>query len=249
VIDLHCHLDLYPDPNAIVIQCERRRLYVLSVTNVPSAWTRTSALSRGDSRIKTSLGLHPQLAKERKGELAMFEAFLPATRYVGEVGLDGSPQFADSWEDQVYVFECILALCRRANGKIISIHSRRAATAVLDRIERDGGCGVPVLHWFSGSLRELTRAIDLGCWFSVGPAMLASSKGRKLFENMPRDRVITESDGPFASVGGRALFPWDVNGAFPTMSDMWNLSLAHTKAQLLANLRALTTAGPGNPDA
>lgn len=38
----------------------------------------------------------------------------------------------------------------------------------------------------------------MGCWFSVGPAMLQGARGTELVARMPRDRVLTESDGPFA---------------------------------------------------
>jgi TatD DNase family protein len=63
----------------------------------------------------------------------------------------------------------------------MSIHSRRAAGAVLDRLEGHTGAGSPVLHWFSGTKRELERAMKLGCWFSVGPVMLQTEKGRDLW--------------------------------------------------------------------
>src|SRR5437868_5038347 len=60
--------------------------------------------SRRDSqRIRTALGLHPQLAHERKSELALFDALLPKTDYVGEIGLDGSPEYRPHWNDQVAV--------------------------------------------------------------------------------------------------------------------------------------------------
>ena len=54
---------------------------------------------------------------------------------------------------------------------------------------------------FPALSRELSRAVDMGCWFSVGPAMLHGEKGRQLVLKMPRDRVLTESDGPFAQIG------------------------------------------------
>ena len=87
----------------------------------------------------------------------------------------------------------------------MSIHRRYAARAVLDRIKFYPHAGTPVLHWFSGSDQELNRAIHCGCWFSVGPAMLTSQKGRKL--------VLTETDGPFTQSNGRRLFPWEVDMA------------------------------------
>jgi len=121
---------------------------------------------------------------------------------VGEIGLDGDPQFRRHGDVQVAVFEHILIKCRDAGGRIISIHSRRASGRVLDYIEKFPGAGILVLHWFSGSLRDLDRAIKLACWFSVGPAMLASKNGRTLAARMPRDRILMEFDGPFAQLNG-----------------------------------------------
>jgi TatD DNase family protein len=127
-----------------------------------------------------ALGLHPQLAHQRISELVLFEQLIPETRYVGEVGLDGTPEFSCYWKDQTLVFARALDLCEQAGGRIISIHSRRATCAVLDQLESKPGAGTPILHWFSGTLRELDRATNLGCWFSVGPAMLNTEKGRAL---------------------------------------------------------------------
>ena len=55
--------------------------------------------------MQTALGLHPQLAHERKSELPLFDELLPQTEYVGEIGLDGAPEFRKSWRDQCDVFE------------------------------------------------------------------------------------------------------------------------------------------------
>jgi len=222
-------------------ECVDRGLYVLSVTTTPSAWTKTAALALDAPRIRTSLGLHPQLAHERKSELVLFETALPETKYVGEIGLDGDPNLKSQWEDQVIVFDRILHLCQRAGGRILSVHSRRCAAAVLDRLEIHRGAGTPVLHWFSGTVRELKRAIDLGCWFSVGPSMLTSTKGRDLVAIMPRNRLLTESDGPFAQLDGRAILPWDAGRAISGLAEMWHESPASVETQLLANLRQLVS--------
>ena len=42
----------------------------------------------------------------------------------------------------------------------------------MDVLARHSDAGVPVLHWFSGTKAELQRAVAMGCWFSVGPAMV-----------------------------------------------------------------------------
>jgi TatD DNase family protein len=241
VIDFHAHLDLYPDPHSAARECIARNLYVLSVTTTPSAWSGTAALTKGAPRIRTALGLHPQIAHERKGELPLFERLLPQVSYVGEIGLDGGPEYRRYWPDQERVFSRVLCLCAAAGGRIMSVHSRRAATQVLDALAAEPGAGPAILHWFSGTQRELARAADLGCWFSVGPAMLAGDKGRALAAKMPRDRVLTETDGPFAQVDGRAAWPWDADRAVDALSQVWSEPADAVSRQLFSNLRRLTT--------
>ena len=242
MIDFHCHLDLYPDPHAVVRECVERGVYVLSVTTTPSAWSGTSALARNASRIRTALGLHPQIAHERKGELPLFERLLPENRYVGETGLDGGPEYKGHWNDQVAVFTRILELCEKAGGRILTVHSRRAARPVLDTLAAHPSAGLPILHWFSGTSRELQQAVDLGCWFSIGPAMLAGEKGRALAARMPRERILTETDGPFARLDGRAALPWDSEKAIMSLAELWGEPVPQVRAQISRNLRDLTKA-------
>lgn len=240
MIDFHCHLDLYPKPEEVVRECADRGLYVLSVTTTPSAWEKSSALVAGTPRIRTALGLHPELAHERRGELELFDKLLPECRYVGEIGLDGSPQHKAHWPDQTFVFEHVLSACKLVGGRIMTVHSRRAVDEVLDRLEACRGAGVPVLHWYSGGQRSLARAIELGCWFSVGPGMIAGAKGRALVAQLPRDRVLTETDGPFANVNGRSAVPWDVGDVINVIAEVWATEKEQVDKVMQDNLRRLT---------
>src|SRR5438270_298022 len=116
MIDFHCHLDLYREPMALVARCEREATYVLSVTTTPSAWRGTAALSEGSKYIYTALGLHPELAHERRFELELFDQLLAETNYVGEIGLDHTRGTEDRWSDQETVLRHILASCEAAGG-------------------------------------------------------------------------------------------------------------------------------------
>lgn len=239
MIDFHCHLDLFPDPHRVARECHERGIYVLSVTTTPSAWSGTNALSIEGGRILTAVGLHPQLAHERHHELDLFDKLIEETPYVGEVGLDGAPEFREHWDIQRHVFEQVLKSCARVGGRVLTIHSRRASKEVLDLYERYPRAGTPILHWYSGDKRDLDRAIELGCWFSVGPAMLKSQRGRMHAVRMPRDRVLTESDGPFAQIDGSPVFPWQVDEAVRALAELWGLSPSDAGEALHENLRRL----------
>lgn len=241
MIDFHCHLDLFPDPPALIRECERTGCYVLSVTTAPSAWRGTSALSQGSKRVRTALGLHPELAHERRSELPLFDALLPEAKYVGEIGLDRSPGTEGRWPAQEEVFRHILASCEKVGGRIMSIHSRRAASEVLDNLEAFPRAGTPVLHWFSGTREQLRRAAELNCWFSVGPSMLRGRRGRALLAHMPQDRVLTESDGPFAQVDARPALPTDIGEALKHLSEVWAVSGAEAETRVTGNFRRLVS--------
>jgi TatD DNase family protein len=245
MIDLHCHLDLYPDPHGVTARCKRDGHYVLSVTTTPKAWRGTRELAGDASRIRTSLGLHPQVAHQRHGELALFEGLLPEARYVGEIGLDGSPEFRVHHAVQRRCFDRILASCAQAGGRVMTVHSRGAADAVLDALEQHPNAGTAVLHWFSGTRKQLDRAVGMGCWFSVGPAMVKGQKGRELLRAMPPERVLTETDGPFAQGQCGPLLPGEVTLAVEACSNVWSMASGETEAKLTQNLRALVaTAEP-----
>lgn len=240
MIDFHCHLDLYPDPHKVADRVQREGIGIVSVTTTPSAWPGTKALENGRPCVRTALGLHPELATARRAELDLFETYLADTAFVGEVGLDGAAA-QSTRHDQLDVLEHVLTTCSQAGGKILSIHSRRAASPVLEALQRHPDSGVPILHWFSGSMSDLDQAIDLGCWFSVGPAMLAGAKGRALVSKMPRARMVLESDAPFARVKTDPIHPWDLESAAVTLAGIWDIPAQAARTQLEQNERELSS--------
>lgn len=239
MIDFHCHLDLYPDAADVIEESDALGIYVLAVTTTPRAFPTLKRMLRGRKRLRPALGLHPELAAERAREADLFPLLLPETDYVGEIGLDGSPQHRSTLGTQTAVFKSILRHCSDHGGRVLSIHSRGAEPEVLDCLQANPGAGIPILHWFSGKERDLDRAIQAGCWFSVGPAMLRSRNGTRLAAQMPRDRVLTETDGPFGSTAGQGLKPTDVSIAERQLSELWGEDREQVSAALRLNLRRL----------
>jgi TatD DNase family protein len=247
MIDLHCHIDLYPNPRETAEICSKRMDFALSVTTTPSAWPGTSSLAANSTTIETALGLHPQLAGNRYREIDLFEKYLPDAKWVGEIGLDGAPEFRESWPKQMSIFQQILQLCSNAGGRLLSIHSRLAVRDVLDTLKQVPPAGTPILHWFSGTLTELEQAISLGCWFSVGTPMLRTKKGQTLVHQMPRDRVLTETDGPFTQTAGAATCPWNVIEAENELRQLWGMAASDLSALLAENLKSLMSGQSVHP--
>lgn len=234
-MDFHCHLDLYPDARKVYAETLRRVEFTWLVTTSPRAFAATSRVLPAHSRLSLSPGLHPEVADKKQGELPLLLEQIEHSQLVGEVGLDGSARYRQHFELQQKIFAAVVQRCQGLGGRVLSVHSRAAAAKVLDTLQAHDGFGLAVLHWFTDSPSLLRRAAGLGCWFSVGPAMLQSANGRTLVAQMPRDKVVPESDGPFAKYEGVSVMPWDSMRVAEGLSTAWKISQDEAIETLRAN--------------
>ena len=179
----------------------------------PLAWARSRTRLRRRSSPSSGLRLPAWATCARAqacipGGLAKWDrlyGLVARARFVGEVGLDFSPAHIATREAQVDVLVCVAHACARTGDKVLSVHAVRAVDQVLDELERASALGAMVgnaciIHWFSGTSDQLTRARRVGCYFSVNPRMLQSKRGRAYAQAIPVDRLLLETDEP-ASAG------------------------------------------------
>lgn len=202
--DAHCHIDFSCDPIGFARRAAANGIVQLSSTVTPEGYDRACMMLDCEDfpLVRVGVGLHPWwVAAEEASvdeQIRAMCARIPAAAFVGEVGLDFSPRHAATAEQQVRSFQAVVQAAVAAGGKVLSIHAVRAAGTVLDILERAEALETCqcVLHWFSGTSDELTRARRLGCWFSVGPRLLATKRGRAYVRQMPIDRLLLETDLP-----------------------------------------------------
>lgn len=239
--DFHCHIDLYPDPVSIISQCERSSIVTLAVTTTPQAWLQNKEWADSFDFVFPAVGLHPELVGERFHELELLEQYLRDSPLIGEVGLDGSPKYRNSWEKQKEVFARVLQTAQKLGNRVISIHSRRAAKEVVDMIETltTPDRVLCILHWFSGSEAVAQKAISLGCYFSVNGQMIGSRHGATIARNLPYDSILTETDGPFSIEDKRKSIPTDILMTAERLSDLREVSREEMNSILLNNSEQL----------
>ena len=190
--DTHAHIDLYKDVNHNLEYIEERKSYTIVVTNLPALYKRYISQHKNLHYVKFSLGLHPQLAIQYKNQLPLFNELAETSRYIGEVGLDFAKGII---REQLDIFEKIVNVCENYGNKIISVHSRKSAKQVVDIIGKSNN--TIILHWFSGTVGELERAIQAGYYFSVNSDMLSTKRGIDLIKRIPPSKLLYESDAPF----------------------------------------------------
>lgn len=245
LVDMHCHVDLYPSPETVVAEAEAARVWTVAVTNAPSVFFHTRELCRRRSFFQAAVGLHPELVVSHGGELETMWPSLDETQFVGEIGLDYVTSDKEVRRKQQDVFGRILERCAEHGNKVLTVHSRRASADVIAMVGNRFS-GTVILHWFSGPLKDLRNAAQSGMYFSVNPAMARSQSGQRLVAEMPRDRVLTETDGPFVKAGSRPARPPDVAGVVDWLATSWKVAPDEARQVIAANLKRAIAAGPGS---
>jgi TatD DNase family protein len=240
-VDAHCHLDLLSRPTQALDSAPNT--IVVAVTELPSRYRLLSTRFRNEPRVRVALGLHPLRATTAGAlEEGLLIRQLDRTDYVGEVGLDFSAQGRATRHAQLRVFERLLAepTLRR---KVVSVHSRGAERAAIERLQ-DAGV-TAILHWYTGPRGLVDDALSAGMYFSVNPAMLRGEKGRALLAALPMDRVLTETDAPFARVNGANTVPSDIAAVVASLAKQWAMTGDAARELIHKNFVALhaTTVG------
>ena len=193
--DTHFHLDLQKNVKAAIEEINANKIYTIAMTNLPVLYEKEK--QQYDSPyIRTALGFHPELIGEYKKYIPLMREKLSEARYIGEVGLDFTDKTYQA--DQVSFFSELVQRCRKDENKIISIHSRKAEIEVLNCL-RGRISFKPILHWYSGNIKNIEDAVDIGCYFSINQKMMQTIKFKKMVEIIPLNRILLETDSPFGS--------------------------------------------------
>lgn len=239
LIDTHFHLDLVKDANKLLKFIESNKIYTIAVTNSPTVFHYTKKICENKNYIKPALGLHPELAHVRYDEIKYFEKLINDTKYIGEVGLDYMNADYEIKKKQKFVFQKVLEMCSTGRRKILTIHSRRAEKDVIDMIGDNYNSKI-ILHWYSGNLSLIEKAIKNGYYFSFNAQMLQTQKGKRILSAIPSNRILTESDGPFAKLNSRQhLSPAYINYTVEAISKIKSMPYKNMKNLIYANFSTL----------
>lgn len=244
--DFHCHVDLLPDPAAFIATCDRNRIMTLAVTTTPRAWEQNRRWTERSPFVIPAIGLHPELVGQRHSEVVLVEELMTESAFVGEIGLDGSTPYRETLPIQKEVFSRVLRAAERLGARVLTIHSRRAGRDVLASLadhttpERV----LPILHWFSESAALADEAAECGCYFSINHRMLSSETGMRVVGRVAADRLLTETDAPFADLRGHTRGARDVTPLMARLAELRKVGAEEMKRTIASNAeRVLAFAG------
>ncbi len=218
LIDTHFHLDFYRDHNFWYNQINALEHYTLCVTNSPEIYLSCKKLYHETKYLKFALGYNPQLCVETAFNKKLFLALLKDAKYIGEVGLDYSPKYIHLKSVQLEAFDYICS-CAAKQDKLMTVHSRKAEQDTLE-ILLQNGVKKAIIHWYTGDVELVKKYIDAGYYFSVNASMCTTQNGKKIIKQIPLDRLLVESDGPFSKIGTKKYAPTNLDQIYLSLSEV-----------------------------
>lgn len=216
LVDVHAHLQFSQfkeDIDKVIEGAKKENFFAILCSGVDHETNMQALeLTKKHDIVKASLGIYPLDAVglghydnvQRKvtkidvdAELKFIERNKDNCIAVGEIGLDYSPEGDCKSEEQKEAFWKCLKLAEKLNKPVV-IHTRKAEKDCLEILESSKLKKV-VLHCFTGNMKLVKKAEDLGFYLSI-PAIIARLKHfQEVVERVSLNSLLTETDAPYLS--------------------------------------------------
>ena len=208
IVDSHCHLDFKEFDHDLEKVLERAKgagvSKILTICTKPKNLQKILKIVSSHENIYFAAGSHPL----NKNDYDWFtkKELLDTTANekmvgIGETGLDYFYSTENVATQQKH-FRMHIAIARECSLPLI-VHSRSADWDMAKILveEYKNGPFKCVLHCFSSGSNLAQTALELGCYFSIsGIAVFPKSKElRKIFHEIPLNRLLIETDSPYLS--------------------------------------------------
>lgn len=220
LLDAHIHLDFYDNIDKMlnsIIACDVQAVFV---THLPELFKRYKVQMAEYPNISLALGFHPILVNEYDLNKPLFQELKNKTKFIGEVGLDysiTSSQTLRAKQRDAFAF-----ICKNIDDQILSIHSRLADEDTL-KILKDNNVKKAVFHWYTGGEKLVPEIIEQGYFFSLNHVMLRSNKGVNILKQIPCNRILVETDGPFTKYGGKIVSPLHLKSIYKDFAEFYQI--------------------------
>ncbi len=206
LFDSHCHLDdpaYAPDLNAVVERARAAGVHrLVSVGTTLETSRRALEIAHSTEGAYASVGVHPHDAAACTeaiiDELTALAAD-PLVRAWGETGLDFNRMHSPRDLQERWFVRQLEAAAEI--GLPMIFHERDSDGRFLELL---AACppppGAAVVHCFSGNRTEMRRYLDRGCYIGITGIVTLKERGeplRRLVPQIPRDRIVVETDAPY----------------------------------------------------
>lgn len=250
LIDSHAHLDSFGEELPAVLDRARlagvRQIITIGASDGLGPNHTAVEIARAHPHVFASVGVHPHDARiVDEAALATIEGLAadPKVVAIGETGLDYHYKHS-TIEEQQRAFRAFVALALRVKKPLV-VHTRDADADTADLLRDTGAQAVGgVIHCFTGTPALAAAAIELGFYVSFSGILTfkAAEELRAVAKDLPRDRVLVETDCPFLAPvphRGKRNEPAFVALTAERLAELWGVSVTEVQAKTSENTARL----------
>lgn len=228
LIDVHTHAQFAEfdiDRDAVILRALDAGIWMINVgTDQRMSETAVDSAHKYEVGVFATAGLHPTEIRE-EFNYDFYKKLAEASKVVaiGECGLDyavfarergerlqkrASAEVRDEGglqqekiAKQKLVFKAQIKLANEIK-KPLMIHCRDAFADLIDILTSNRQlltASPGVCHFFSGTIEDARKLIDLGFSFSFGGVITFAKEYEKLIKFIPLDRILLETDAPYVA--------------------------------------------------
>jgi len=260
LVDAHCHpydlVKVFPE-----CESERRQLNVIASASACTAeeFLYHAELSR-NAKINNSaallpcFGIHPQWLslseanKEKSAITAQLDTLnnLAIEKQIAAIGECGFDLYSDEYkateaqQDEIFIEHLETAIKYELP---LVLHVRRAMHKIFPLVNKLANCKAVIFHTWAGTFDEAQSLLRHGVnvYFSFGNViMLNHKKAIQCCSKLPADRLLTETDAPYAPRRGEQFSRYaDLPLILDTMATLRNTNVKELEAQIETNFRKI----------
>ena len=236
LVDSHCHLDklnyggVLGQPEQVIAAAQKAGVsHMLCVSVTLDEFPGMKQMMADFPQVALSCGVHP-LYMEQGFELAELLKLADDKQVVaiGETGLDYF-YAKETVELQKKSFIQHIEVAKELNKPLI-IHTRDARQDTIALLKEHRAAQVGgVLHCFTEDLAMAEAAMEMGFYISASGIISfhSATKLRKVFEQLPLDRILVETDSPWLAPA-------------PYRGEENQPAYVHRVAEVLAEVKGMT---------
>ncbi|MBI5391497.1 TatD family hydrolase [Candidatus Woesearchaeota archaeon] len=255
-VDVHCHLSFerfhHDLPQVLQRAADAGVTHILCSGVDHETNEAVLNLAEAYPILKASLGVYPLDAVglghydgvsrpvhpfDVDGELALIEKNKKNVFAIGEIGLDKSVQDCKLAEQKEVFWKCI-HLAEKLKKPIV-VHTRKAELECIEILESSKLKRVD-LHCFTGNLKLVKKAADLGFMFSIPAVITRLQHFQSVVKEVPLSQLLTETDAPYlAPVKDGRSEPADVVQTVKIISQLKGITSEEARNIIFSNFQRM----------
>lgn len=250
IVDSHCHLYYDPfilDLNKHINECLVNNVNILLSIGVDYETSKKNTeISKLFDQVYCTIGLHPNNVLEKFDELdRIFSLYKISKKIIGigECGID-LYRSKDNLFKQNECFERQIQFSIENNLPFV-VHSRDSEEETFSILNSFKNKNMKfVIHCFSGSEKFANQCIDLGGYISFSGIITFKNaeKLQKVFQNIPLNKILAETDSPYLSphpYRGKKNHPKNVIHVLKKMSEIKKIEFNEVACITFDNFKRL----------